>query len=169
MNCLVCSKKLNDHINEGKCPVCGFPIFEILGDPEVELPKLKPRIDAHRNDFMSKCTVGNIAFHWVRTKEGKLAKDREEMISFGSLLELYNNTSFLSNEFDSLSKRKNVKTKIGIKTPGKMYEHTVTVPNTAEGEILSLGINIDEGFNFTVKVCGQDKKEYSSEKKYMFD
>lgn len=142
MKCIVCGKDYE----KDKCPVCGFPKIEFPGDPEKGLQMMKPTIDAYRDDFLSRVSVGIMAYRW-KDDNGVLAMDRVERIQIGTGKELRGNTKWLAEKFARIPEEERMQVNLSIEVNGRGEERSVRIPNLKEAELQELGAAVDGALN----------------------
>lgn len=143
MKCFVCNNEFDGNV----CPRCKFPKVFIPGDYEAGLEKMKPEIDAYREEFLDGIEVGIITYFW-KDEGGNIVLDREERASFGKGKDLRGSTLWLEQLFARIPDEETLNIRVYIKAGDSESEKTVRLPNLFEAELQRIGIYTDEDFRF---------------------
>ena len=142
MKCIVCGKEYE----KTECPVCKFPKVEFPGDPEKGLQAMRPAIEAYREDFLGKVSVGIIAYQW-RDDNGAFAMDRKERVPIGTAKELRENTRWLAEKFARIPDEEELRVSLSVQVNDIDEERSVGIPNLMEPELQELGAAVDGDLN----------------------
>ena len=145
MNCLVCGKNFSGH----ECPVCSFPVVEILGDDfDAGIRSLEPEIQKHRNEFGKRVTLGVTVYNYEF--DTKVVEKGSEIIKLGTIDSLKTPT-WMNEEFEAINTRDALPVNVSIWVDNKMVQqYLVNIPNIKTAEKLKLGVVADEKLNFTM-------------------
>ena len=162
MKCVVCGKEYE----KDRCPVCGFPKVEFPGDPEEGLRAMRPAIEAYRDDFLSKVSIGVIVYQW-KDDNGAIVLDRSERLQIGTGKELMGNTRWLAEKFARIPDEEGLQVNLSIRINGKDEERSVRIPNLMEPELQELGAAVDEALNIQL-LLRNSSRSTQSEKMPLF-
>ena len=145
MKCVVCGKNFNGK----ECPVCSFPVVEILGDDfEAGMRSLEPEIQKHRREFAKRVTLGVTVYNYEF--DTKIVEKGSEIIKLGSIDALQNKT-WMNEEFEAVSSRDSLPVNVSVWVDDKMVQqYLVNIPNIKTAEKLRLGVVADDKLNFTM-------------------
>lgn len=139
MKCLIC----NSSYEGFECPNCKFPYIAFPGDPEEGIRRMKPQIDAYRDAFLEKLSLGVVSYYW-KEQDGRLVLDREEVRSIGSGKELQAGAVWLEQPFARLPEAESLTIRLALSLEGGNREFSVRLPNLLQPELQQLGAEMNE-------------------------
>ena len=142
MKCIVCGR---EH-EKNECPVCKFQKVEFPGDPEKGLQAMRPAIEAYREDFLGKVSVGIIAYQW-RDDNGAFAMDRKERVPIGTGKERRESARWLDEKFARIPEEEQLLVNLSVRVNDMDEERSVGIPNLTEPELQELGASVDGDLN----------------------
>jgi hypothetical protein len=149
VKCIVCGKIYEG----GECPRCQFPEVNFLGDPEDEIRKMQPTIQAFRRNLLSHIKVGVVAYSW-KAEEECLVENQEEQVSFGVGTALQGQMQWLTRRFARIPDANQVKIRLWFANAMEQWEQEVTLDNLPQAELQELGAVLDD--QFQLQLCLQN-------------
>ncbi len=142
MKCLVCGKVYE----AAECPRCHFPDVQIMGNRQEELEKLKPTIDAYRQQFLSTVKVELMAYRW-KDQDGQLVLDRTDRMLLGTANTLRQGEHWLTEQFARIADQKEISVTVCITAAEEKREVQVSLPNLLKQELQQIGAYVDGSWN----------------------
>ena len=169
--CLVCNKPF-----EGpKCPRCNFRAVEIVADYQNTLKKMEPRLQAERQRFYGKVTIGVMILRW-KDQDGYLVLDRRDKVVLGTAWELWNQEGWNPNQVARIPEKEEIEVTLYVdyptysKTEEVMTSHEISVkiPNLLKAELQQIGIRVHENNTFTVLLRNNGGEQSESQPVSLF-
>lgn len=143
MKCLVCGKIYE----AAECPRCYFPDVQIMGNRQEELEKLKPTINAYRQQFLNTVKVELMAYRW-KDQDGQLVLDRMDRMLLGTADTLQQGEHWLEEHFARIADQKEISVTVCITAGEEKREMQVVLPNLLKPELQQIGAYVDDDCNF---------------------
>lgn len=147
MKCLVCGKEYTG----AECSLCSFPNVQIAGDYETGLQQLMPTINAHKEEFMKKVTLG-IEILKRNPEDAPSVMPTPVVVNFGTVADLTGKETWLDNAFARLPGSQTVDVKAVIDYGKETANKTVSVPNVDEVGLQNIGISVNSDNTFSLMI-----------------
>ena len=139
MKCVVCGKDHDEH----NCPICKFPKIVNLseGNDEEALDAIREMVERKRKQFLKGLTMGIVTYHW-KDDGGELKVEREELLTVGDGLSLYQGTAWCDQKFARVEDADFIPVQVTVK--GDNFERVVEleIPNLREPGLQEVGLSI---------------------------
>lgn len=153
--CRVCHKELTNPAQP--CPRCKFKEFSVMGNDTAAQKMLNQMADTARVKFLSDFDFGVTVYYW-KDKDGQIALDRSEYLSFGSGSDLVDKTCWLDQLFARIPDVKNMELELSIRMGNRNYRRmTVSVPVPGGNYLQQVGISLSR--DMTVKLLLKNTQE----------
>lgn len=160
MKCFACQTEIED--GRARCPLCGFPVVQIVQADENELEKIRKMGNDFRRKKLEGISVGIVAYKYAM-KDGELKLDKENRIEVFHCDEISpNETIWYEERFARVETEETVTLKMFVQRGDsrQLFEFDFKVPQIKG--FWYIGLKMENGFKARLLLGDREVYEMSA-------